>query len=322
MKPASRAADAPAPDAREGAIDRPEPARAPDAQTRSLGDGSRGRMGPRLGRLSSVLAIVPHYQSEPWLGDCVDSLVRSTHPLAGIVVVDDGSAAPPIDIVRRFPNVTLLASPENVGPYRLSQEIINRTGYDAYMFQDADDWSAPIRLERLLIEAERTGADLVGCQAYRVLCNQADAVPATYPLDVNAALSEWPTWYALLHPTSVVSRDLVLRIGGYATGLKFGGDLEFLHRAVHVACIINIPDFAYYKRVHDGALTSRPDTGLSSPAREELRRLENERARAAAARVAAGEQPDLRPMAVARSIPLVHICGPALRASTGGRWPA
>lgn len=280
------------------------------------------RMGTGLGRLSSVLAIVPHFHAEPWLGDCLDSLARSSHPLAAIVVVDDGSGAPPTDIVRRFPQVTLIASDENVGPYRLSQEIIDHTGYDAYMFQDADDWSAPTRLERLLTEAERTGADLVGCQAYRILCNEADVVPVTYPLDVNAALSEWPTWYALLHPTSVVSRDLVIRIGGYATGLKFGGDLEFLHRAAHAARVVNIPDFAYFKRVHDGALTSRPDTGLWSRAREELRNLENERARANAASVNAGAQPDLRPMSVAASVPLSHVCGPALLGALGGRWPA
>lgn len=280
------------------------------------------RTTPRLRRSSSVLAVLPHYECELWLGDCLDSLVRSTLPLDGIVVIDDGSRHPPIDVVRRFPQVTLLRCEGNVGPYRLSQEVIVETGYDAYLFQDTDDWSAPTRLDLLLTEAERTGAELIGCQAYRVLADEGEVVPATYPLDVNAVLAEWPTQYALLHPTSLVSRDLVLRIGGYATGLKFGGDAEFLHRAVHAARVVNIPQYAYYKRIRSGALTSHPDTGLLSPAREELRRRENERARAAAAKAATGRQPDLRPMCVAERVPVSYVAGPVLRSATGGTWPA
>jgi glycosyltransferase involved in cell wall biosynthesis len=270
----------------------------------------------RLTTSSAVLAIVPHYQCERWLGDCLDALTRQTRPLDGIVVVDDGSGAPPLDIVQHFPHVTLLASAENVGPYRLTQSVIGQTGYDAYLMQDADDWSAPDRLELLLTAAERSGAELLGCQGYRVLCREAEVVPLTYPLDVNAALRALPTWYALLHPTSLVARELVERIGGYATGLKFGGDLEFLHRAAHVARVVNIPQFAYFKRVWAGALTSRPDTGLASAPRRELKRIESARARANAARAASGEPLDLRPLATADPIPLQHLSGPRLRGAT------
>jgi hypothetical protein len=292
------------------------------ARESSAPDLINTRRPTRLNRFSSVLAIVPHYECHAWLGDALESLVRSTRRLDGIVVIDDGSAHLPIEIANAFPQVTLLRAPENVGPYRISQEVITQTGYDAYLFQDADDWSAPNRLELLLEEASRTGAELIGCQAYRVLCDRGDVVPVTYPLDVNAALVEWPTWYALLHPTSLVSRDLVMRIGGYATGLRFGGDLEFLHRAAHAARTVNIPQFAYYKRIRSGALTARHDTGLGTPAREALRQRENERARSNAAMVAEGKRPDLRPMALADPIPLTYVMGPKLRSITGQEWPA
>ena len=46
--------------------------------------------------------------------------------------------------------MTLLHADRNVGPYRLVQQVIEDTDYDAYLFQDADDWSAPDRLEQLL----------------------------------------------------------------------------------------------------------------------------------------------------------------------------
>ncbi len=276
----------------------------------------------RLGRHSSVLAIVPHFKCEAWLGDCLDSLVRQTHPLAGIVVVDDGSGAPPSEIVRSFPQVTLLASAENVGPYRISQEVIVRTGYDAYLFQDADDWSLPTRLALLLAEAERTGAEIVGCQAHRLISDEGEVVPLTYPLDVNAAVKHAQLSHAVIHPSSIVSRDLVTRIGGYATGLKFGADTEFEQRAVHVARIVNIPQFAYVVRNRANSLTSSPETGLRSAERLAQGEIKTERARANAARVAAGGEPDLTPLSVAGPLPLTYILGARLRSADGGVWPA
>ena len=65
-------------------------------------------------------------------------------------MIDDASDEPPLEIVARLPHVTLLHADRNVGPYRLVQQVIEETDYDAYLFQDADDWSAPDRLEQLL----------------------------------------------------------------------------------------------------------------------------------------------------------------------------
>jgi glycosyltransferase involved in cell wall biosynthesis len=276
----------------------------------------------RLTRQASVLAIVPHYKCERWLGDCLDSLSRQTSPLAGIVVVDDGSRKPPVAIVRSFPSVTLLSSNENVGPYRISQEVIAQTGYDAYLFQDADDWSAPSRLALLLAEAERTGAEVVGCQAYRLISDEGEVVPLTFPLDVNASLDVSPTSHAVMHPSSLVSRDLVMRIGGYATGLRFGADTEFESRAGHVARIVNIPQFEYVVRNRANSLTSSKETGLRSAKRQTQTRLWMERANENASRVAAGKEPILTPLAVAEPLPLTYIVGPKLRSAGGGNWPA
>jgi hypothetical protein len=260
----------------------------------------------------SVLAIVPHYRCEPWLHRCLNSLVNQTRPPDGIVVVDDGSPTPPTAIVSAFPTVSLWAAAATVGPYRLVQQVINTTDYDYYLFQDADDWSSCDRIAQLLFTAEQTPADLVGSQEIRVETYPDVLQAVNYPLDVNAALAEQPG-HPLLHPTSLVRRSLVMALGGFATGLRFGGDTEFLLRATLVGRVVNRPDYGYFRQKRPHSLTTDPQTGLESPARQALLTTLKQRARANQAARRQGRLPDLTPLAQAAEVPLHYHSGPPLR---------
>jgi glycosyltransferase involved in cell wall biosynthesis len=269
----------------------------------------------RLGLQSSVLAVIPHYRCEEWLDDCLASLIAQTRPLDGIVVIDDASDDPPLRTVQRYPAVTLLHADRNVGPYRLVQQVIEETDYDAYLFQDADDWSAPERLDLLLRGAERCGAELIGTQEIRVFCDEPEVVPISWPLDVHAQFEQKPTAFPLLHPTSLVSRDLVVALGGFASGLRFSGDAEFLRRARFVSHVANIPEYLYYRRIREGSLTTAPATNLQSPERKRVMEMLWERARQNAELVEDGGKPELEPCRTAPSVGLTHLAGPALRRS-------
>ena len=118
--------------------------------------------------------------------------------------------------------------------------------------------------------------------------------------------------YSILHPTSLVSRDLVMRVGGFATGLKFGGDLEFQLRAHHRGHVVNIGRYGYFRRRREGSLWTSPETGRYAAVRQAQVSQIVERARANAAAVALGRAPDLRPFRHAGPIALEHSLGPVL----------
>lgn len=260
---------------------------------------------------ATVLAIVPHFRCEPWLRRCLASLVNQTRPPDGIVVVDDGSPVPPVEIVAEFPTATLLTTPATVGPYRLVQQVIQDTHYDYYLFQDADDWSFSERLANLLAVAEDTQADLIGTQELRWESEPGRLVPVHYPLDVNLALAEKPG-HPLLHPTSLVRRQLVMAVGGFATGLRFGGDTEFLLRAAWVGRILNLPRYGYVRQKRPHSLTTDPHTGLDSPARQALLQTLKQRAYQNRTAHCRGHSLDLSPLCQAPPIQLQHDAGPAL----------
>ena len=259
-----------------------------------------------------ILALIPHRGCEAWLGRCLTSMIRQSHPPTHIVVIDDASPRPPLDILQTFPQVTLLSSPHQVGPYGLIQAAITQTDYDAYLFQDADDWSSGDRLAILLATARHHGAELVGSQEIRVLEPELQLQAVGYPLNVNQALSQAPG-HPLLHPTSLVTRSLVQRLGGFATGLKFGGDTEFLLRAHWVARIVNSSHYCYFRRKRPNSLTTAADTGLGSPARQTLTERLKQNARANSVAVAQGKLPNLHPLTTAPTVQLQHLWGPQLQ---------
>ncbi|MCU0536860.1 MAG: glycosyltransferase [Hydrococcus sp. Prado102] len=259
----------------------------------------------------TILAIIPHLNCNRWLEQCLLTMVAQTRPLDGIAVVDDGSREIPEAICRRYPQVTLLASPGRVGPYQIIQSLVTSTNYEAYLFQDADDWSTPERLAILLELMAVSGSQMVGTQEIRVDEIKNIVSPVTYPLDVNLALRDKPG-HAQLHPTSLILRSAILSLGGFSNNLRFGGDTEFLLRAHFHLTIRNSPNFCYFRRKRSHSLTTSPCTGLDSPARQALLQKLKQIAYQNYDSLEQGKEPHIFPSDRTETVNLKWICGPRL----------
>jgi hypothetical protein len=221
---------------------------------------------PRLTMSSSVLVVISFYGCEEWLHACLTSVNQQTRPPENIVVVDDCSPALPRKYLEPFPNVTLLSTTRNVGPEKILNNIIFATDYEAYMVQDADDWSSHDRLELSLRGAEQTGADMVGTHEFRVHLPKQALELCVYPPDVNHAMSQ-RICHHLLHGASFISRALAVKIGGLDEQLKLCADIDFCARAWHAGRIINLSSFCFFRRVRVGSLTRHVKTGYQSATR-------------------------------------------------------
>jgi hypothetical protein len=115
--------------------------------------------------------------------------------------------------------------------------------------------------------------------------------------------------YTLLHPSSLVSRDLVLRAGGYATGLRFSGDMEFLLRACLVGKVMNLDRYCYFRRIRVNSLITSAQTGLASPARQALDERIKKRYWENRDRLSQGQAPLLEPLESAGLAEFDEICG-------------
>ncbi|MBN2281388.1 MAG: glycosyltransferase [Candidatus Marinimicrobia bacterium] len=66
--------------------------------------------------MSKVSVIIPHYNGEEILKDCLESLFQSTRVALEVILVDNGSSDDSVDMVRHlFPDVVVLQQEKNLG---------------------------------------------------------------------------------------------------------------------------------------------------------------------------------------------------------------
>lgn len=208
----------------------------------------------------TVTVIVPVYDAEPYLGECLDSIAGQTFSDFEVIMINDGSTDGSRSICERFassdPRFQLLNLP-NGGVSAARNAGIDRARGRYICFVDADDTIHPNYISRLTASM----AD-----------NDADVVIARYAYgDSPSALCDRQTEPLLFDPVNITELGLYQKIcvnaaGGtmisrhiienglrYNTGRRYE-DLDifykFLLRARKVAYI---PDRLYFYRHNDSS---------------------------------------------------------------------
>lgn len=103
--------------------------------------------------MPKVSVIVPVYNSEQELRDCLDSLVEQTEKDIEIIVIDDASTdnSPEIEAEyqKKYPNVKVYRNERNLGQSETRNRGIELAGGDYIAFLDSDDYVNPGMYEEL-----------------------------------------------------------------------------------------------------------------------------------------------------------------------------
>ena len=111
-----------------------------------------------------VSVVVPAYNVESYIGECLDSLLAQDVPGMQIICVDDGSTdatwAIVEDYAKRHESITALRQ-ENEGQSSARNEGMRHATGEYLYFCDSDDKLIGGALRKLYEQAERTAADIV-----------------------------------------------------------------------------------------------------------------------------------------------------------------
>jgi len=109
-----------------------------------------------------VSVIVPTYNVERYVEDCIDSLISQTYPNVEIIVIDDGSKDATVYLLNQYKDkFKLIAHDNNKGQGARRNEGIKRAKGKYIYFVDSDDWIESDAIEKLVKQAEAEKVELV-----------------------------------------------------------------------------------------------------------------------------------------------------------------
>jgi glycosyltransferase involved in cell wall biosynthesis len=127
----------------------------------------------------TVTVIIPAFNAGKYLGEALDSLLCQTLPPSQIIVVDDGSTDQTPDVLQSYRTSIVAVRQENNGAGAARNNGLRRATGQYVAFLDADDVSAPERLQRQATSLQAR-PDAVAC------------FTGFWTFDVSRRLGEFP----------------------------------------------------------------------------------------------------------------------------------
>jgi glycosyltransferase involved in cell wall biosynthesis len=214
---------------------------------------------------SVVSVIIPIYNVEKYLKECVDSITRQTYKNLEIICIDDCSTDGSFEILKKLAQkdsrIKIIKHETNTGQGIARNEgIMVATGYYVY-FMDSDDFIDLDYIEKLVNNIIETGADVV-CNnrtlkyyGHRSPKNKFMRKISDLPLNRKLVFEEIFLKKILIQPTSKLCKLSLLRENKifFAENLKFE-DFYFLHvLKTKIRTISFTYNSTYYYRQQEGS---------------------------------------------------------------------
>ena len=214
--------------------------------------------------MAQVSVIIPVYNIERHLRQCLDSVAGQTLTDLEIICVDDGSTDKSPEILAEYASKDgrfQIITQSNAGPGVARNAGMARATGEYLIFLDSDDWFEPDFLERMVDKAAETGADVTICRAVEFDTHSGRELPSEWmlksqylpgetfpPQEIAAHIFQfsygWP-WDKLYR------MDFVREAGLYYPPLPNSEDLVFVFQSLALAgCISVVPHLLVHHRVN------------------------------------------------------------------------
>lgn len=120
--------------------------------------------------MNLVSIIIPVYNSEKYLKNCINSVLNQTIKNVEIIMINDNSTDGSIDIIKDYvnlhDNIKLIDKSINNGVSSARNDAIRIANGKYLLFIDSDDWLEKDMVENLYKKAIETDSDITICDAY------------------------------------------------------------------------------------------------------------------------------------------------------------
>lgn len=217
----------------------------------------------------TVSVIVPVYNTETYIAECIESVIAQTFTDWELILVNDGSTdrsgAICDEYATRDPRIRIIHQP-NAGVSAARNTGLDSAKGEWITFLDADDYASELLLQNLYQHANVHNADFVSCDFNFFFPDKHLEENIRYNWDSqNASLTDyiiterWTCiWGCLFKREIVCNHNLMFPIG-----VRFCEDIFFIIRLIYFSekrSHVNIPLYTY--RQHNSSLLHTMPPGV------------------------------------------------------------
>lgn len=224
----------------------------------------------------AVSVIIPVYNAERYIGECLDSLVKQTFRDFEVIVVDDRSTDGSCEIVKNFGDkFKVLTLSKNSGCPSLPRNFALTEARGKYVyFLDSDDLLSTTALEELYKVAEKFVADVVHsekCLVFLDKCGINSAEPDSFQTDEFVTEPTLETLDIGKRVIGFTQKRFMWQVWGKLFRRQFLSDNKIKFPAISIfedyvfvfECLVaaknyvRVPFVSYYYRVHDDSMSHK-----------------------------------------------------------------
>ena len=209
-----------------------------------------------------ISVVMPAFNSSNFIAKAIESILSQTFQDFELILVDDGSTDNTLKIMTHYSqqdNRIQIIQSKHMGCSGARNLGINQSKFPWIAVMDADDIALPKRFAKQ-IEAANANPEVVAWGTYVHHVNLKDEVLS---LQKHGVLTEEEFYDHMkrgdvpfvMHPTSLIKKEILLRVGGYDPKFSYAEDFELFDRLSDHGCILVIPEPLLLYRLHSQSVS-------------------------------------------------------------------
>ncbi|MCO6045366.1 glycosyltransferase [Aeoliella sp. ICT_H6.2] len=209
----------------------------------------------------TISVILPVYNAERYVAEAVESILAQTYTDFEFLIIDDGSTDGSLKVLEHYAQrderIRLKSRP-NTGYVVALNEMLSEARGEFIARMDADDISLPDRLQKQTdFLVPRLDHVCVGTAVTHV--DSENEVLAKLPIkrtheEIDRAHMVENVWAVIVHPTVLIRRAALDKVGGYREEMLYIEDYDLWLRLAEIGLLENLMEPLLRYRVHLGSV--------------------------------------------------------------------
>ncbi len=211
-----------------------------------------------LNTKKKVTVLMPVYNGEKYLQEAIESILNQTFTDFELIIINDGSTDSTLDIIMSYkdPRIRLVQNESNL---KLIVSLNKGIGLANGMYiarMDSDDVSLPQRLEKQVAFMDSHPEVGVCGTGIRTIDLNGEII-GEYLFPSSHNVIKWRLFFdsPIVHPSTIMRRELLVQIGGYDIYSEYVEDYDLWIRLSKITKLANLQESLLLLRKHGTNIT-------------------------------------------------------------------